>query len=63
MKITVTFDDTGVEEEHDFDSEPREGELATLTRDGQGKDYVILSVSGYIHGETGYPTTARVRLA
>jgi hypothetical protein len=39
MKITVVFEDTGVEEEHDFDAKPRAGDLITLPRDGKGEDF------------------------
>ncbi|MEM6049725.1 hypothetical protein AAH450_03970 [Erwinia sp. P7711] len=67
MKITVTFDDTGIQEEHDFDAKPRAGELVTLVREGKGADYIVLTEPEPDHthdnGSTGYPTTARVRPA
>lgn len=63
MKIDVTFDDTGIKEEHDFSFEPHAGNSVTLVRDGKEIDYVILTVSGPIHGNTCHPTMARVRLA
>ncbi len=63
MKITVTFDDTGTIEEHDFDFEPRAGQLVTLVRNGKESNYEILTVSGPIHGKNCVPEMARVRLA
>ena len=41
MKFAVIFEDTGVEEEHEFDTKPVAGDLVTLTRDGIGKDYIV----------------------
>lgn len=42
MKFAVIFEDTGVEEEHEFDTKPVAGDLVTLTRDGVGKDYIVI---------------------
>ena len=42
MKFAVIFEDTGVEEEHEFDTKPVAGDLVTLTRDGIGKDYIVI---------------------
>lgn len=61
MKITVTFDDTGIEEEHDFDFEPRAGGLITLVRDGESVDYVVVTVSGPILGNHCQPSIVRVK--
>lgn len=67
MKITVIFEDTGIEEEHDFDSKPRAGELVTLMRDGKNADYIVIIEPNPDHthdnGREGYPTKARVRPA
>ncbi|MEM6160464.1 hypothetical protein AAH446_07910 [Erwinia sp. P6884] len=67
MKITVKFEDTGIEEEHDFDSDPRAGELVTLVRDGKGADYIVITEADPDHthdnGSTGRPTKATVRPA
>ena len=67
MKITVVFEDTDVEEEHEFESKPRAGDLVTLTRDGKGKDYIVIIEPNPDHthdnGRDGYPTKARVRPA
>lgn len=67
MKITVTFEDTGIEEVHDFDDKPRAGELVTLVRDGKGADYIVITEPDPDHthdnGRDGYPTTATVRPA
>lgn len=61
MKITVTFDDSGIEEEHDFDFEPHTGEMVTLVRDGESVDYEIITVSGPIQGGVCHPSMARVK--
>ncbi|WLS80094.1 hypothetical protein Q3V30_06320 [Erwinia pyri] len=67
MKITVTFEDTGIEEEHDFDAKPRAGELVTLVREGKGADYIVITEPDPDHthdnGRGGFPTTATVRPA
>lgn len=67
MKITVTFEDSGIEEEHDFDSEPRAGELVTLMREGKGVDYIVIIEPNPDHthdnGKSGHPTKVRVRPA
>lgn len=67
MKITVIFEDTGVEEVHDFDTKPSAGELVTLTRDGKGKDYIVIIEPKPDHthddGSDGHPTKATVRPA
>ncbi|KAA5974318.1 MULTISPECIES: hypothetical protein [unclassified Pantoea] len=67
MKITVVFEDTGVEEEHDFDAKPRAGDLITLSRDGKGEDFIVLIEPDPDHthddGRDGHPTKARVRPA
>ncbi|MBV4366493.1 hypothetical protein [Erwinia phyllosphaerae] len=67
MKITVTFEDTGIEEEHDFDSKPRAGELVTLVHNGKEADYIVITEPDPDHthdnGSTGHPTKATVRPA
>ncbi len=67
MKITVVFEDTGVEEEHDFNAKPRAGDLITLPRDGKGEDFIVLIEPDPDHthddGRDGHPTKARVRPA
>lgn len=69
MKITVTFDDSAIEEQHDFDSKPRAGELVTLVRDGKEADYIVITEPDpdpdHTHddGSSGHPLTARVRPA
>ena len=74
MKITVIFEDTGIEEEHDFDTKPRAGELVTLVRDGKDADYIVIDADYIViiepdpdhthdNGRDGYPTKARVRPA
>ncbi|AOE41451.1 MULTISPECIES: hypothetical protein [Pantoea] len=67
MKFAVIFEDTGVEEEHEFDTKPVAGDLVTLTRDGIGKDYIVIIEPDPDHthddGPDGHPTKARVRPA
>ncbi|MGA7507141.1 MAG: hypothetical protein WBW72_02340 [Erwinia billingiae] len=63
MKIEVTFDDSGIKEEHDFNFEPRAGDSVTLVRNGKKTQYEILTVSGPIHGQDCHPSMARVRPA
>lgn len=67
MKITVIFEDTGVEEVHDFDTKPCAGDLVTLTRDGKGKDYIVIIEPNPDHNHDdspdGHPTKATVRPA
>ena len=67
MKITVVFEDSGVEEEHDFDTKPCAGDLVTLTRDGKGEDYIVIIEPDPDHnhddGPDGHPTKATVRPA
>lgn len=67
MRITVIFEDTGIEEEHDFDSKPRAGELVTFVREGKDTDYIVITEPDPDHthddGSTGHPTAVTVRLA
>lgn len=67
MKIAVIFEDTGAEEIHDFDTKPCAGDLVTLTRDGKGKDYIVIIEPNPDHnhddGPDGHPTKATVRPA
>ena len=67
MKINVVFEATGVEEAHDFDTKPCAGDLVTLTRDGKGEDYIVITEPNPDHnhddGPDGHPTKATVRPA
>jgi len=67
MKITVIFEDTGVEEVHDFDTKPCAGDFVTLTRDGKSEDYIVIIEPNPDHthddGPDGHPTKATVRPA
>lgn len=63
MNITVTFTETGEEEEHEFSFEPHAGQNVTLVRDGISTDYIVETVSGPIHNNKCHATLARLRKA
>ncbi|MDF2040863.1 MULTISPECIES: hypothetical protein [unclassified Pantoea] len=61
MNIKVTFNDTGVVEDHDFVSQPRAGQVVTLVQEGEEAEYEVITVSGQIHHNTCQATMARVK--
>lgn len=63
MKVlyTVTFNETGRQEDIELDDEIRAGDLLSLTLDGVKDDYTVMTVGGPIIGDVCVPSIIRVK--
>lgn len=61
MNINVTFQETGKQEDYEFEVEPFAGQIVTLVQDGKKTDYFVETVSGPIIDNICRPTMVRVR--
>nr|WP_287860672.1 hypothetical protein [Klebsiella sp.] len=61
MLYTVTFNETGRQEDIELGDDVRTGDLLSLTLDGVKDDYTVTTVGGPIIGDVCVPSVIRVK--